>query len=432
MCTNCTTREHETMTDTAMRIANDIVSEVEAVELVEEKKEEEEEILFTCDSCDTAYKDSDNMTSRVDPDDSTLTICDDCFQDRFTICTDCGRSENNDDTTWVNDDPICQRCYENNYFYCEGCNRDYHNDEYGSDGMCSGCENSDEDSTPCRNYDKSDVCVESGKRAYSCEIECYYPDRDSFDNVVNNIPTCVGYTDDGSLDDNGKEFITPKLSGETGDKVLKTLCEQLNKNNFTVTKSCGLHVHIDTSDIAGNVDKIKKLILFYLIFEPVIYSYLPYSRRINRYCMPLTEFYHENELKRANNIQELEKIWYREQDIERIEYRKKERYDQSRYAGVNIHSLLSNGHIEIRHHSGTTDYGKIKNWIDLHCAILDTVVNGDFNLDDLLKVKYLLELSQKQQKMFDMLKLSSKLKKYLVARYKKFGKNNKDETICVE
>jgi len=359
------------------------------------------------------------------------------------VCHDCDNEKNIDERRNINGGnySVCESCYEeNNYFTCEQCEEALSDSCYDQDGICRSCaeanqENEDREGsdTSDREYDQSDKHVEAGKRAVSCEIECYYPDRETQERVSDELPEEIGIAEDGSLGGGGKEFQTPKLSGAKGMRLLKKLCDKLVKNDYRVNKTCGVHIHLDTSDIMGKHDQIQKLILFYLAFEPVLYSFLPYSRRKNGYCLPLAQFYQENEIVNANSVEELEKIWYREQSREHIEQRKKNRQDQTRYAGVNLHSLLSNGHIELRHHSGTMDYLKIKSWIDLYCAILDLVASKEsVEIGRLTEVKYMLELSGKMRAMFELLKLEEPLQAYFTARAEKFAGVVKEENICVE
>lgn len=354
----------------------------------------------------------------------------------FFVCRDCDNLFSQDDMHTIDYGRVCESCYDESYFCCDDCGYIYHNDRYATDGLCEDChirrtDDEDEDDNPyVRHYHKGDKYTEPKKRAYSCEIECYYNTREDFEKVAEETNQDIGVTDDGSLQKNGKEFQTPKLSGEVGEKLLQELCMKLVKNDFHVDKTCGLHIHLDTSDMAGNFERIRNTMLFYLYFEPVIYSYLPFSRRTNRYCMPLAQFYHEDEIIGCDTVEQLEKIWYREQEKGIIDDRKKNKYDTTRYAGVNMHSMLSNGHIEIRHHSGTIDYTKIKNWITLHLAILDKAQR--IPLSELVKIKFILDLKQRQAKMFEFLKLDKTLQDYFLARNKKFGKELTEEITCAE
>lgn len=405
-------------------------------EVVETNNNTEAEEVLRCINCNCEIAEGEEEEHNGD------IYCTDCFDEFFYCCDGCGRVERRDDLTHIDntDEYLCYTCYERqDCFTCEGCGETLTGDCYGAEGYCQNCwddreRDSDEDFN--RNYDKSDRLVEEGKRAFSCEIECYYPndDIDLLREVVENIDEGIGLSGDGSLDDCGKEFQTPKLSGEKGEKVLKDLCRELNNNNFYVNRTCGLHIHLDAKDYQGETEKIKRLMLFYLIVEPLLLSYLPFSRRKNRFCLPLSQFYHEQEIREANDITDIEKMWYREQSQEQIENRKKYRYDNTRYAGVNLHSLLSNNHLEIRHHSGTIDYTKIINWIKLHVRILDKISKDEIPLDEIINLKNILNLSQRQTKVFEMLDLEEGLQKYFTARNRKFGKEIEEDekTLCAE
>lgn len=405
-------------------------------EVVETNNNTEAEEVLRCISCNSEIVEGEEVEHNGD------IYCADCFNEKFDCCDSCGRVERRDDLTYIDDtsEHLCDSCYERqDCFVCEGCGEVLTGDCYGQEGYCQNCwDNRERDNGGNfdRNYDKSDRLVEEGKRAFSCEIECYYPDDDTdlLREVMENIDEGIGMTGDGSLDDCGKEFQTPKLSGEKGEKVLKDLCRELNDNDFYVDRTCGLHIHLDTEDYRGDYEKIKRLMLFYLIIEPLLFSYLPFSRRKNRFCLPLSQFYHEQEIREANDITDIEKMWYREQSQEQVENRKKYRYDGTRYAGVNLHSLLSNNHLEIRHHSGTIDYKKIINWVRLHVRILDKISKNEIELSEIINLKYILNLSQRQAKVFEMLDLEEDLQKYFTARNRKFGKEIEEDekTLCAE
>jgi len=402
----------------------------------EKNNDDEAEEVLQCVICNHEIEEGDETEHEGN------IYCNTCFNDEFSYCADCGEIERRDDLTYIDntEDYLCYRCYERqDCFTCDGCGETLTGDCYGQNGYCQNCwdeREGDNGENLNREYDKSDRLVEEGKRAFSCEIECYYPGDDIslVDNVISNINEGIGMSEDGSLDDCGKEFQTPKLSGEKGEKVLKDLCQELNDNGFYVNRTCGLHIHLDAKDFQGETEKIKKLMLFYLIIEPLLFSYLPFSRRKNRYCLPLSEFYHENEIRNANSITDIEQMWYREQSQEQVENRKKYRYDGTRYAGVNLHSLLGNSHLEIRHHSGTIDYNKIINWIRLHVRILDKISKNEIELSEIIYLKYILNLSLKQAKLFEMLDLEEDLQKYFIARNRKFGKEIEEDekTLCAE
>lgn len=337
------------------------------------------------------------------------------------------------------DGRICENCHDD-YSYCDNCGESYHRDNLIRDDetdlfYCADCYNGI--SVRSRPYSTGDELVTRGKRAFSVELETYYPNRRSLKAVADKLPKGFGFCDDGSLGGSGKEFQSPKLSGEKGEKELKKLCTSLIDNGFTVNRSCGLHIHLDTKDFK-KFEGVKSLFLFYLHFEPVIYSFLPFSRRNNNFCKPLSQFYQENEIATANNLATLERIWYRENDFIKLGRRKLQKYDDSRYAGVNFHSMLANGHIEIRHHSGTLQYEKIIAWARLHSRILDlcslkgkTLQDAYYLQGKILQVKYILDLNQKRERMFDMLELDNELRGYFTSRAMKFS-TEIVETPCAE
>ena len=400
-----------------------------------EASTEAEVTTFYCNNC---RNDVDEKEKLQDPENSSGYVCVTCFEEDYFECYDCSETFHRDNRCYDDrENYICMNCYDDNYFTCQNCESTTHNDN-GYHGICNRCHEEEEREYNGlddfgRAYGKGDENVTPGKRAYSAEIECYIKQYNELEAVSKAISPAVGISGDGSLEDNGVEFQTPKLSGSKGDKVLRDLCNALADNNASVDRTCGLHIHLDTSDFTGREDLIKKTFLFYLAFEPVIFSYLPMSRRKNTYCLPLSEFYHQKEIENAYGIEELEKIWYREQNIERIEDRKKEKYDGSRYAGINFHSMLSNGHLEIRYHSGTINYQKIKHWAYLHIAILNAIKSGRIYMDTLQNIKYLLTISEKQAKMFELLQLPKYLQNYFAQRAEKFGLCTKEnELICAE
>ncbi len=373
-----------------------------------------------------------------DPRDPSHSICDGCLNDYFQDCDDCGETRERSemwDTVNNGESHVCDACYNDSYATCHNCDETHHRDTM-TDDLCSSCYADEVGGSSERSYDTSDKYVEPGLRPYSVEIECVAPDYTRLEAAASAIPTAVGFLHDGSINEGdgiGRELVTPKLSGTKGKELLKTVCSELVKNKFKVNASCGLHAHIDTSEYKNNLALIKILFQFYLAFEPVIFSYLPMSRRKNTYCLPLSEFYHAKEVASARDQEVLEAIWYREQSKEKRENIKAHKYHESRYAGINFHSLFSHHNIEIRYHSGTIDHNKIDMWIKLHVAIIDRIAQGYINTNSISEVKYIIDMEGKQKLMFDLLDLPANVKEYFVDRQKKFGViNSTNKNICAE
>lgn len=102
---------------------------------------------------------------------------------------------------------------------------------------------------------------------------------------------------------------------------LKRLCDALEKLGANVNSSCGLHVHLDARDGAGlpMSTRLKNAL-------PLLTLMVPKSRLTNQYCVA---------------------------DMSRRGHR---------YAKINRESLRKYQTIEVRLHSGTTNFEKIYNW----------------------------------------------------------------------
>ncbi len=305
-------------------------------------------------------------------------------------CTVCEKKVPKDDTRIIfNGERVCDDCISDKYFCCYRCDSYYHNDDcqdFWGDNYCEGCydvaihENENEDVSISdferdinidskkftSNYEKGETIT--SPRIYSAEIECYCPNYDSLQKVCNKLPSDVGISEDGSLEDNGVEFQTPKLKGKAGENLISDMCQLFHDNDFKVDSSCGLHIHLDggrklLSPAVKSQQKepieLKNLMLFYIKYNDVILSFLPFSRRDNRYCQPLTTNYTSDEISACKTLDELEKIWYRDGNKYRREQKKKQKYDDSRYSGINFHPLLGHNHLEVRFHSGTINAQKI-------------------------------------------------------------------------
>ncbi len=391
--------------------------------------EKEIKLPLTCTHCADKIEKED-----ICHNDNQEPYCSDCYCDKYFNCDDCGNEALQENSYAYGDERICTDCRNDHYRRCEYCDELYQNNS----GPCGCDESQNDDDRSCvelRDYDSTDKYCVQNQRAYSCEVECYYPSMSKFHEAVEEIAPEIGITEDGSLDSKGIEFNTPKLSGVSGDKVLKQFIATLNKYDFSVNTTCGLHIHLDGKDILGVNGAIQKLMVFFMVYEDVIISFLPLSRRDNTYCLPLSEFYHLAEIKNCYEIEGFEKIWYRQESKEERDRRKQDRHDQSRYAGINFHSLIAQGHLEIRYHSGTLNYEKIKNWIDLFVLIMDKVAQASrshriiqkLNLSSILKERFNLGLPKKTLSFFEMLDLPQEQRQYFLERQKKFIGDNEEE-----
>lgn len=109
-----------------------------------------------------------------------------------------------------------------------------------------------------------------------------------------------------------------------------------------VNSSCGLHVHLDmrTRDAAKCFDRLTKA-------EPLLYAMVPKTRFTNDFCKP-----HSGQ----SYIQSIR---------------------GDRYYGINATAYNRHKTLEVRIHSGSTNFEKINHWILLLGAIADTEIRFD-------------------------------------------------------
>lgn len=360
----------------------------------------------------------------------------------------------------------CDTCYDELYADCERCGEDVNREYLDERGVCESCrDGEDEDDrygdwASRRYFTGNSAQYQSNRpgkfvqstRIFSAELECYAPSRKDYNEVLAKIPEGIGASGDGSLGDNGREFQTPKLKGAQGEKVLTDLCKTLNDNDFTVNSSCGLHIHLDgrglfprTKSTAEPV-ALKQVWAFYHVYEPVIHSFLPSARRSNTYCHSITRNVGIMSIIMAKSLRAIESLWYTESHPGQIDRRKDHKYDDTRYNGVNLHSLLGSKHLEIRYHSGTLNSIKILQWVNLHLAVLDRAANKDLNSMDTLDVhtKYTNmcvggnkdgALDMLTMSLFERLNLNDAARAYFLKCQAQFtgrkGETANDESLCV-
>lgn len=244
--------------------------------------------------------------------------------------------------------------------------------------------------------------------------------------LVKSLPPFVGVGHDGSIRGYGVELQTPPASGEQAEKMIRIVCHRLHASEAKTDKSCGYHIHLDTHDLDNlrNNDQayaIKNLWAFYIVFEDVLLSFMPISRRFNQYCRHLGSDYHIDEIFRCNTVEELERVWYRAKTSNHLAQCKSEAKHGTRYRGANFHTLFREKHLEIRFHSGTVNHRKILEWANLHCQVVDKAIEtGLWPAYDPHTLAGEINLDRKTEIFFDMLGLSPESEAYFRVRQDKF------------
>ncbi len=138
---------------------------------------------------------------------------------------------------------------------------------------------------------------------------------------------------------NAFEVVSPILQGQNGLDQLEVVCRTLNELGATVNVSCGLHVHLNSTDLT--VGEILSVYNRYADFGSQIDTVVSPSRRGEG----------------ARYVSEINKLTG--------SYKSKQRLANARgkYHKVNLVNVSQRGTIEFRQHQGTTDYDKITHWL---------------------------------------------------------------------
>jgi len=381
------------------------------------------ELFGFCDDCGTVVEIEkiNNIGDKF--------ICKNCLNDKYFVCDDCGEYKpNTEEIQLYNDKYICESCYSNNgYFTCEQCENVFPEDCYGDNGLCQDCydenerENEEDKPTECPDNKRYYEAKNKYKKiAVGLEIEAVNGDyRNVYDDLTGQG---FGVTDDGSLSGNGIEVQIPACNTDKLGELVKIACTSLKENDFHINKTCGLHIH---TEFKTRKENIKKLFLTAIALDDLFFTLQPTSRRVNNYCRKIStdfDFWEISKLKPSTiDLKYYSKYntIYHDRELKKI---KKEKYNSSRYYGFNLHSIFYRGTLEVRHHSGTIEPEKIMAFINLIVNIIKWVKNS-FCLETLRYYQTIPSKIGKFNYLTQLIKLDENSKKFLL--YKRLLKFNR-------
>lgn len=179
----------------------------------------------------------------------------------------------------------------------------------------------------------------------------------------NRVQRCVAgvqYHEDGSLRNNGGEFVTSPMNFATLEDVLTGF---FHKNKFTeenYSERCSVHVHANCQDLT--INQIRLVIAVYQVLEKVLFNFIKNDRENNIFCVPLSESIIGTRI--MTSPEELMQLAHRK-------WRK--------YTALNLLPLFTQGTLEFRHMAGTKDYGYILQWCDIIGSIFKYARNNQFD-----------------------------------------------------
>lgn len=376
--------------------------------------------------------------------DNVEIYCQQCHDDLFVHCYNCGDElDTNNGERWTSEidgNNYCNDCYRDRYFLCDNCGYEYDNDEYCDGNLCSECYDEQDDD----NHDGDGENVHLNKfinvekkvnndKSLPMAVEIEAEEGDWYDcrDRVCGLGLGCGISTDGSLNSTGIEVQTAPCKIKKFRENIVKICNAMIEEGYVATNACGLHCHIG---LKGTTDKqLIQIIKTFSVFDDVLFSLLPNSRRYNRYCKQLPDSLQFSNIKNKRNLIDLLCLYYAEGNRECAEQLKKrykdkikeaykfEKYNSARYFGFNLHSFFYRGTIEIRHHTGTLSAVKIIAWAELLQAILywarfkysKEVLEGLNCFARFSKGKLLGGLG--------ILKLSKKTQNCLIGRFEKFN-----------
>ncbi len=375
-----------------------------------------------CKECQNKLKESD-MT-RI----GNEWYCKECFSENYKMCETCDVTLRSEEAIYYEGQYWCDDCLDENTFICEGCNNRYYTDERHWDGdfpYCSECYSPEHESEvenikiPFSKIKSKGFRVNKFKNLCGVEIECLNSDLSSNQFNYDDLEKYhFSQVDDGSLNtETGVEFVSNAFNGDCLFFKLKNFCRELENRNYYVDKSCGLHVHIGTSK---RLAYVKKIFVFYTIFEDMFFRMLPKSRQNNNFCQKFSQVYSNmtpDKITECKQALDFQKLIYASKSPSEIKKYKKLHFNGKRYGWINFHSLFYRGTLEIRNHSGTISYNKIKNWLLVHLRVL--------NFLKILPFETICEFPRTDE--FFLSLFDEELKKYIKQRWSKFKYSYSEE-----
>ena len=256
-------------------------------------------------------------------DDNGERICEDCFNDYYRYCDDCGDVVASDDLVSVDGgrEYVCESCADSNYYRCDGCGDyvdrvnvwiarnlticnvcswDYctcddcgdvlHRDNahcIDGDDYCDHCAPSHRDCIRDYSYKPAPIYYGDGRGYYGLELEIDDGEdrREAARAIQDAGGDCIYLKHDGSLSSDGFEIVThpATLDYHMNDMPWRDIISAARDYDYTShdAGTCGLHIHASRSlfgdrKTTQDLNIAKTILLIDFWWEQYI---VPFSRR---------------------------------------------------------------------------------------------------------------------------------------------------------
>lgn len=218
--------------------------------------------------------------------------------------------------------------------------------------------------------------VGATRQALAAAIASVYPGatlENNYDRVAVVLPDGRKWlvVRDGSLSGgtNG-EVVTPICTWADLEPLQAVIRALRTQAHAKVDSSCGVHVHVGVPATRFDAAAIGRLAKIVYQQEPLIFAALGVqAARAGRYTKEVdAAFISRIGASQPRSREALATTWYGNSDAQDAQ---REHYHQSRYHGLNLHSIFFRGTVEFRYFEGTLHAGQIKSWV-LFCLALAT------------------------------------------------------------
>lgn len=150
---------------------------------------------------------------------------------------------------------------------------------------------------------------------------------------------------DGSLRNNGSEFITQPMNFTTLQEILTKFFVRNKVKESNVTERTSVHVHVNCQDLTS--EQVVNICLIYQVVEKLLFAFAGKDREDSIFCVP----WHQTTLSGSiftdiHSILHKLKTWHK-------------------YTALNLLPLFEYGTVEFRHLAGQTNVEVILTWCRL-------------------------------------------------------------------
>lgn len=158
------------------------------------------------------------------------------------------------------------------------------------------------------------------------------------------------------------EIVSPILTyGDMAD--LQEVVRRLRHSGAFVNSQCGIHIHVDAGRYTPQT--LRNLVNIIASKEDILYKALRIDPARMRWCKKTNgELLEAINRRKPQTMEALKDIWYAGSTRGRDEH-----YNDTRYHGLNLHSVFTKGTVELRLFNSTTHAGEIKAYIQFCLAV---------------------------------------------------------------